>query len=142
MKKYLLIVLTMSVAIGIHAQTASAEDTLKQYTGKYKFPEGGDVTEIIITLDSGRLNASSVQGSSELRWTHGDEFEVVAYGGTATFKRNDKNKIVGLHILVGDLDIEGVKDETAIARYYIMDLKRERLKSLLFNMGYLKLDFA
>ena len=98
MKKYLLVILAMTTAFVVQAQAATAEDTLKQYTGKYKFPEGSEVTEIVITLDSGRLNASSAQGSSELRWTSGDVFEVVAYGGTATFKRNDKNKVVGLHI--------------------------------------------
>ena len=70
------------------------------------------VTEVIVTLDSaGVLTANSAQGSSELRKSQGDIFEVVAYGGTATFKRNAENKIIGLHIVVGDTDIEGTKTE-------------------------------
>lgn len=142
MKKYLLIIFAVSMTFAVSAQGASAEDTLKQYTGKYKFPEGSEVTEVTITLDSGHLVASSAQGSSELRLTSGDVFEVVAYGGTATFKRNDKNKVIGVRLVVESLDIEGVKDESAIARYYNRDARKERLRALLFTMGFLKLEFA
>jgi hypothetical protein len=91
--------------------TVPSNDSLAQYTGKYKFPDGSPFTEMTVTLENGKLTASSAGGSSELRRSSGDEFEVVAYGGTATFRRNNDRKITGVHILVADLDMEGTKTE-------------------------------
>jgi len=99
--------------ISFLAATAQT-DSLKQYTGKYIFPDGSVVTEITVTLDSAGLTANSAMGSSELKKTEGDVFEIVAYGGTATFKRNTENKISGVHILVGDINMEGTKTEEGI----------------------------
>ena len=107
MKKVFLFLIMTTGFLTINAQN----DSLKQYTGKYKFPDGTPFTEIIVTLDSTVLMASSALGSSELKRTEGDVFEVVAYGGTATFKRNADNKISGVHVLVGDIDVEGTKTE-------------------------------
>ncbi len=123
MKKSFLLITLMVAAFALNAQ-----DSLKQYTGKYKFPEGSVVTETTVTLDSGKLVISSAQGSSELRKTSGDEFEVVAYGGTATFRRNAENKIVGVHIVVGDVDMEGTKTEGGLedpplSRSYLRPLR-------------------
>lgn len=50
-------------------------------------------------------------GNSELRKTEGDTFEIVAFGGTAIFKRNTEGKITGVQLLVGDLNIKGAKTE-------------------------------
>ena len=107
MKYFLLSLMTMIGFLTVNAQT----DSLKQYTGTYKFPDGSPVTEITVTLDSTGLFANSAMGSSELKRTEGDVFEIVAYAGTATFKRNADNKITGVHILVGDLNMEGTKTE-------------------------------
>jgi hypothetical protein len=107
MKKIFLLLMVMMGFLMAHAQN----DSLKQYAGKYKFPDGSPFTEVIVTLDSTGLTASSAMGSSELKRTEGDVFEVVAYGGTATFKRNADNKISGVHILVGDINVEGTKTE-------------------------------
>jgi hypothetical protein len=107
MKYFLLSLMTMICFLSVNAQT----DSLKQYTGTYKFPDGSPVTEITVTLDSTVLTANSAMGSSELKRTEGDVFEIVAYGGTATFKRNAENKISGVQILVGDLNMEGTKSE-------------------------------
>ncbi len=107
MKKIFLSLMTTISFLAVHAQN----DSLKQYTGTYKFPEGTPFTEVIVTLDSTGLTASSAMGSSELKRTEGDVFEIVAYGGTATFKRNADNKISAVHILVGDINAEGTKTE-------------------------------
>ena len=107
MKKIILFVIITMGFLTVHAQN----DSLKQYTGTYKFPDGSPVTEITVSLDSSGLFANSAMGSSELKRTEGDVFEIVAYGGTATFKRNAENKIGGVHILVGDLNMEGTKTE-------------------------------
>jgi len=105
MRYFFLSLLAMISFLTVKAQT----DSLKQYTGKYKFPDGSVVTEIIVTLDSTGLMANSAMGSTELKKTEGDVFEIVAYGGTATFKRNAENKISGVVILVGDINMEGTK---------------------------------
>lgn len=107
MKKIFLLLIVMTGFLTVQAQN----DSLQQYTGKYKFPDGSPVTEITVTLDSTGLTANSAMGSSELKRTEGDVFEILAYGGTATFKRNAENKISGVHILVGDINMEGTKTE-------------------------------
>ena len=107
MKKIFLFLIVILGFLTAHAQN----DTLQQYSGKYKFPEGNPVTEIIVSLDSTGLTANSALGSSELKKIEGDVFEIVAYGGTATFKRNADKKISGVQILVGDINMEGTKTE-------------------------------
>jgi Domain of unknown function (DUF3471) len=111
MKKLLLSLSFIVVATMINAQTDS---TLQQYTGKYKFPDGTPFAEIGVTIENGVLMGSSSQGSSEFKRREGDVFDIVAYQGTATFRRNSDGKITGLHILVGDLDVEGTKTELAM----------------------------
>lgn len=92
----------------INAQT----DSLQEYTGKYKFPDGSPVTEIGVVIESGTLTATSVMGNSELRKTDNkDVYEIVAYGGMATFKRGDDGKVKTMRVQVQDVDMEGVKQE-------------------------------
>jgi Domain of unknown function (DUF3471) len=109
MKKFLLLVVTVCAIGFVNAQTPSPADSLKEYTGKYKFPEGNPVAEITIALENGVLTASSAIGGSELKRREGDVFDVVAYGGTAIFKRSDEKKITKLQVQVNDLDMEGEK---------------------------------
>jgi hypothetical protein len=97
-------------------------DSLEIYTGKYKFPDGSPVTEITITVENGNLMASSVMGNSEFKKTDTkDVFEIVSFSGTATFKRNDENKVVGLLIQVQDISMEGNKEGSlAIRQQYFI----------------------
>ena len=107
MKKMLLSLFVLCSFISVNAQT----DSLQQYTGKYKFPDGSPVTEITVSLDNGMLMASSAMGTTELKLTTTvDVFEIAAYGGTATFRRKE-GKISGVQITVGDINIEGEKTE-------------------------------
>lgn len=107
MKKIILSLFILFGFLAVNAQT----DSLSQYTGKYKFPDGSPVSEITMTVDNGLLMASSAMGSTEFKPTsETDVFEVVAYGGTATFKRKE-GKVAGVQILVGDVNIEGEKTE-------------------------------
>lgn len=108
MKKILFSVLLVSGCLFVNAQ---ADTTLQQYTGKYKFPDGSPVTEIGVVIDNGILTATSSMGNSELKKTEGDVFEIVAFSGTATFKRNTDNKINGVLIQVQDVTMEGTKTE-------------------------------
>lgn len=108
MKKLFLSLFTILCFSLVNAQT----DSLQEYTGKYKFPDGNPVTEIGVVLENGTLTATSAMGNSELRKTDSkDVFEVVAYSGTATFKRNTEGTVTGLQIQVQDINMEGTKTE-------------------------------
>ena len=111
MTKLLLLIFAMTGTFILSAQQTPKPDSLKEYTGKYKFPEGSEVTEIKVVVENGVLWAQSDKGNSELKRIEKDTFEVVAYTGTATFKRDEKGKINGLHIEVGDLIMDGTKSE-------------------------------
>ena len=114
MRKFLLLLFVLSCSIIANAQqtpTSPAVDSLKEYTGKYVFPDGSEVPEIKVALENGVLMGSSSQGSSELKRIEKDVFEVVAYSGMATFKRDEKGKINGLYVEVGNLILDGKKAE-------------------------------
>ena len=82
----------LAAAFSLHAQQTNLQDTLQQYTGKNKFPDGSVITEVTVTIENGGLLANSAMDSSELWKTKGDVFEVVAYGATATFRGMQKIK--------------------------------------------------
>lgn len=108
MKQFFLTFCVLLVFSAVNAQT----DSLQQYTGKYMFPEGSPVTEIGVVLENGLLTATSAMGNSELKNTDTkDVFEVVAYGGIATFKRSTEGKVNGVQIQVQDVNMEGTKTE-------------------------------
>lgn len=109
MKKLLF---TLSMLVGFIAANAQTDTLLQQYTGKYVFPDGSPVKEIGVIIQEGVLTATSVMGNSELRKTENkDVFEIVAFAGTATFKRNAEAKVNGLQIQVQDVNMEGTKTE-------------------------------
>jgi hypothetical protein len=108
MQKLFLSVLLLFGFSVLNAQT----DSLNQYTGKYVFPDGSPVKEIGVVIENGVLTATSAMGNSELKSTDTkDVFEVVAFGGTATFKRNEEGKVTGVVIQVQDVNMEGTKTE-------------------------------
>lgn len=112
MKKIVFILVLLAGFTTIHGQT----DSLQEYTGKYKFPDGSPVTEIGVVVENGVLTATSAMGNSELKKTDTkDVFEIVAYAGTATFKRNAEGKITTLLIQVQDVTMEGTRSEGILA---------------------------
>jgi Domain of unknown function (DUF3471) len=111
MKKIVFVFLSAMAFSFAQAQTPAPKDSLSVYTGKYKFPDGSPVTEITVSLENGVLTANSAMGSSELRRTEGDVFEIVAYSGTATFKRNEEKKVTGMQVIVGSINMEGTKSD-------------------------------
>ena len=114
MRKLFLFFVALGSCFILSAQQTPQADSLKEYTGIYKFPEGSDVTEIKIGIENDTLWAYSVKGNSELKKIEKDVFEVVQYTGTATFKRDENGKIIVLHIAVGKLIMDGKKsDETS-----------------------------
>jgi hypothetical protein len=115
MRKLFLLVLAITGCIIIHAQENPVPDSiaLKEYTGRYAFPDGSQVGEIKVVFETGMLMAQSDQGNSELKRVEKDVFEVVAYSGTATFKRDDKGKVNGIYIQIGDMILDGKKSDGA-----------------------------
>lgn len=97
MKKLLL---SLLVTVSFLAVNAQADSTLQKFTGKYKFPDGSPVTEITVAVDNnGLLTASSAMGTTELKKTDTENvFEIVAYSGVATFKKNTDGKITSVRI--------------------------------------------
>ena len=111
MRKLLLFFFAIGSSFILSAQQTPQTDSLKEYTGKYKFPEGSEVTEIKVVVENGLLWANSDKGNSELKKIEKDIFEVVSYTGTATFKRDENGKVNRLYIEVGDMKMEGTKSE-------------------------------
>ena len=115
MRKFLLFFVALGSCFILSAQQTPQADSLKEYTGKYKFPEGSEVTEIKVGIENNILWTYSDKGNSELKRIEKDMFEVVQYTGTATFKRDENGKVIGLHIEVGNLIMDGKKsDETPV----------------------------
>ncbi|MBL0269063.1 MAG: hypothetical protein IPP99_10475 [Chitinophagaceae bacterium] len=111
MKQLFFVCMIVMTSLVSQAQT----DSLADYTGKYKFPDGSPVTEIGVVIENGILTATSVMGNTELRKTDNkDVFEIVAFGGTATFKRADDGKVKMLRVQVQDVDMEGTRQEAAV----------------------------
>ncbi len=111
MRKLLLFLFALGNSFILFAQQTPPADSLNEYTGKYKFPEGSEVTEIKVGIENGILWAYSDKGNSELKKIEKDLFEVVQYTGTATFKRDENGKISGVHVEVGDMIMDGTKSE-------------------------------
>jgi hypothetical protein len=111
MRKTLFLAITILAFNFANAQTPPPADSLKVYTGKFKFPDGNPVTEINVTIENGILTAGSAIGSSELKHREGDIFDLVAYSGTCTFKRNGDGKVNKMRVQVNELDMEGEKTE-------------------------------
>jgi hypothetical protein len=109
MKK--LFLLAFIVIAGSFTAKAQTDSTLQEYTGKFKFPDGSPFSEVTLSVENGVLTGGSSAGSSEFKKTETkDVFDIVAYGGVATFRRNADGKIIALRIQVNDLDIEGSKE--------------------------------
>ena len=112
-------ILSLLVLVSFSAANAQQDSTLQKYTGKYKFPDGNPVTEINFTVENGILMGASAMGNSEFKKTDTEHvFEIVAYGGTATFKKNAEGKVTSVQILVGDLNMEGTKTEGLPGIYF------------------------
>ena len=123
MKKILFSLLVLLTFSSVNEQTDS---TLQEYTGKFKYPEGTPFTEITAVVENGILMGTSSLGSSEFKKTDTkDVFDIVAYSGVATYKRNADGKITSLRIQVQDIDVEGAKSDGAFRepQYFLLRLK-------------------
>ncbi|MEN9684950.1 MAG: hypothetical protein RLZZ28_736 [Bacteroidota bacterium] len=113
-KLFLAVFLTLSFSAVVNAQQTPAEDsTLQQFVGKYKFPDGSVVAEVVVTLDKGLLTMESSAGASALEKQGEDLYTIVQFQGTAKFNRDANKKVIGVSINAMGYQLEGSKVETA-----------------------------
>lgn len=109
MQKFLF---SLLVLVSFYTANAQQDTVLQKYTGKFVFPEGSPVTEINFTVENGVLMGGSAMGSSEFKKTDTEHvFDIVAFGGTATFRKNADGNITNILIVVGSTSLEGTKVE-------------------------------
>ena len=110
---------------------ATAQDsTLKEYVGKYSFPEGSPVTSAEVVLNGSELSVTSTAGASVLEKRGRDTFYLQAFDGLVFFLRNTEGKISGLKVDVQGNVFEGKKDAVAVrARNPLfIDIRRSAAK--------------
>ena len=106
MKKILLMaVILMGVMATANAQTSS----LKDYLGKYVFPEGSPVTEVTLTVEDTVLTINSAMGATALEKKGVDTFYLAAYDAPIIFKRGADNSVETLTIIVQGMELTAKK---------------------------------
>ena len=111
-------------------QTLTQDTTLQEYVGKYKFPDGSVVAEVVVTLENDALSMASSAGVSPLeKQTAADVFTITQFQGTAKFNRDSNKKIIGVSINAMGYELEGVK-EGATGIMYKMKFLQPAAKSL------------
>jgi NADH:ubiquinone oxidoreductase subunit D len=125
--KYLL---SLCLGLLLCSAAAKAQDTLQQYTGKYKFPAGSVVADVEVTQGENGLVMASSAGSSPLRHEKGDEFTITAFSGLALFTRNAQGKIAGVHIEAMGYVMDGTKEDAPAFAW-----QRQRLAGVCQRMG-------
>lgn len=98
------------VSVSFGQQTT--DSTLSQYVGKYKFPDGSVVAEVVVKLEDGHLTMESSAGVSPLEKQGDDLYTITTFQGTAKFTRDTNKKIVGVSINAMGYVLEGTKAET------------------------------
>jgi hypothetical protein len=112
MRKMLLVFLVSFSFLSItNAQSSPQDSTLQEFVGRYKFPDGSVIPEVVVRLENGALTMSSSAGTSDLTKKGEDLYEIVAFTGTAKFNRDANKKIVGVSIDARGYQLEGVKTD-------------------------------
>lgn len=110
-------VFSLIVGLAFFTVAAQAQDTLQQYTGKYKFAAGSPVADVEVVLQDGALIMNSTAGASPMTLVKNDEFTLTAVNGIAIFNRSPERKIIGVHIEAMGYVMDGTKEgDPAIAK--------------------------
>lgn len=104
-------VILMGVIATANAQTSS----LKDYLGKYVFPEGSPVTEVTLTAEDTVLTINSAMGSTPLEKKGVDTFYLSAYDAPIIFKRGADNSVETLTIIVQGMELTAKRTATTFA---------------------------
>lgn len=106
MKKLLFtLIFTTGTLMYVHSQ-----ESLNQYAGKYNFPEGSAVREIIVIVENNTLQIGSLVGTASLIKESDDNFTIPAFNGLAIFKRDSNKKITNIFIDLMGLKLDGIKE--------------------------------
>ncbi len=116
----LFILLLLAVSTGLVAQ----DTTHKEIIGKYKFPAGSVVDEVLVTQENGAFTMTSSVGASPLELVKGDTFNIVSFNGFAVFKRDDAKKINGIHIEASGYVLDGTRDGITISVLVIKPIEQ------------------
>lgn len=101
----------MGVIANLNAQTSP----LKDYLGKYVFPEGSPVAEVTVTAEDTVLTLNSAMGSTTLEKKGVDTFYLAAYDAPIIFKRGAGNAVETLTILVQGMELTAKKAAASYA---------------------------
>jgi hypothetical protein len=93
------------------AQDAPKDSTLKEYAGKYVFPEGSVIPNVVVNFEDGALTMSSAAGTSALVKQETDLYSITSFNGTAKFKRDSNQKIIGVTVEARGYTLEGTKSD-------------------------------
>lgn len=112
MKKFFLVA---SLMMGLMATVNAQSSALKDYVGKYAFPEGSPVDVVTLTIDDTVLVSNTSMGSTPLERKGVDTFYLAAYDASVIFKRDASNAVVSVTIAVQGMELIGKKQSTTIA---------------------------
>ncbi|MES2330796.1 MAG: hypothetical protein V4539_14430 [Bacteroidota bacterium] len=95
---------------------AKDSSVLKEYAGKYVFPDGSVIPNVVVKLEDGALTMTSAAGTSPLIKDKEKEdlYNITSFNGTAKFNRDANKKIIGVSVDARGYLLEGTKTvETA-----------------------------
>ena len=112
MKKFLLMA---AILVGVIATANAQTSPLKDYLGKYVFPEGSPVTEVTLTIEDTVLTINSAMGATALEKKGVDTFYLAAYDAPIIFKRGANNEVVTLTIIIQGMELTATKVAASFA---------------------------
>ena len=112
MKKFFFLAsLMMGLMVSVNAQSSA----LKDYLGKYAFPEGSPVDVVTLTIEDTVLVSNTSMGSTPLERKGVDTFYLAAYDASVIFKRDANNAVISVTIAVQGMELIGKKQPTTTA---------------------------
>ena len=112
MKKILFMAI---ILVGVMATANAQTSPLKDYLGKYVFPEGSPVTEVTLTIEDTVLTINSAMGATALEKKGVDTFYLAAYDAPIIFKRGANNEVETLTIIVQGMELTATKVAASFA---------------------------
>ena len=103
------------ILMGVMATANAQTSPLKDYLGKYVFPEGSPVTEVTITAEDTVLTINSAMGSTPLEKKGTDTFYLAAYDAPIIFKRAADNAVETLTIIVQGMELTAKRAASSYA---------------------------
>lgn len=110
MRKMMFMLLLLFTAVVAQAQ--DKDSTAQDIVGKYRFPSGSVISEVVISIEGDGFVIGSEIGNSSLVKIGEDLFSIVVYDGTAKFNRDSNKKVIGVAINAAGYTLEGSRVES------------------------------